>query len=176
MKTISTLLCVSASIWLLSTLPAFSQVDVCPVRCPDFAPNYSPKTLMCQEPPIEPLLQDILSLPASVSKFFWYVFDQFKDEMASAWKDRKSGQPACNKSASRFPEYPADNTNRDKCAQQYQQWNAWLEGSDYSSTRKGIQFTAWCLGTFGVGVGTGDFDEIRWQNKLANSGVLDQGR
>ena len=156
---------------VFSSSPSFSEVDVCPVRCPVFAPNYSPMTLFCQETPIEPLAaENLFTLPTAAGKLFKYVFFKFKPQIESGWKNRKPHKPACNESASRFPEYKADPGRQSECVTIYQRWNKWLNGDEYPFDRAGIQFTVWCIGIYGPG----NFDSNQLQKKISESGTLDR--
>lgn len=148
---------------------AYAQVDTCAIRCPAFAPIYNAKTFMCQEHGIEPLaLENVLKIPTEIPKLIRYVFWQFKGQIDNA-KKAQGGKPDCNHSASYFPEFKPEAFGKAVCNSQFGLWNDWLAGKPYKFVRKDIQFTIWCIGTYGAA----DFRTDAWKTKLEQSKALD---
>ena len=148
---------------------AQAQVDTCAIRCPAFAPIYNAKTFMCQERGVEPLaLENVLKIPTEIPKFIKYVFWQFKAQIDNAKKVQGS-KPDCNHSASYFPEFKPEAFGKAVCNTQFTLWNDWLAGKLYKFARKDIQFTIWCIGTYGAA----DFRTEAWKTKLDQSKALD---
>ena len=139
------------------------------MRCPSFAPKYDPKALMCVEKSVTPIaIENIfdVEMPDSWWKVFKYVFFTFKDQIAEDARNTSRGQADCNESSSRFPDYHPTEEEKTNCANLFGKWNGWLSGGDFAYDRNDVQFTVWCIGTFGPGT----FDSIAWQDKLSQSG------
>ncbi|RED25541.1 hypothetical protein BJ123_1319 [Rhodopseudomonas thermotolerans] len=146
---------------------AWAQTDTCAVRCPNFAPLYNSDTFMCQERGVEPIALENIIIGGinSIPKVVKYLFGSLKREIEQ--NKRRQGRPDCNHSASYYPQFKPDLFGKAVCASQYKLFKEWaVDDKPYNFKRRDIQFTVWCIGTYGVAIGDGDFPLQRWKQKL----------
>lgn len=105
----------SLSIIVTTSTFAFGQ-GVCSVQCPEFAPMFHNKDMVCLERSAEPVgLEDIvMAAGGGLSGLAEAVFGSLKDRIVDYANSAPEG-PDCNWAAQLFPDTPINNETHAQC-------------------------------------------------------------
>jgi hypothetical protein len=137
---------------MLISAPVVAQ-DLCHRQCPDHAPKFSRKDMVCLEKSIDVIAPDdwILSAPGDLPDAIKAVLASLKDAVSNFEKNKQADQPDCNWAAQLRPDLNIDAATQQLCTDHMSAQEKNIKDGTVSKSSDDIALTIFCRGNFQFG-------------------------